>query len=85
MRKILPQMNNPTLNVKLGDSLTAEQIINAVKSGKWTPEEIIMRHNFGVIKLCQHFDIDPNLSTNQIKNLIVDKLNAIVESPHKPK
>ena len=80
MRKSLTPMKSPTLKMRLLDNLTSEQIIEAVKSGKWTPEQIIMRHNFGVIKLCQHFEIDPKLSTHHIKNLIVDKLNAIVSN-----
>ena len=79
MRKISPTMKPQTLNVTLGDSLTAEQIINAVKSGKWTPERLIMRHNFGVIKLCQHFGLNPKLSTNELKHLIIDKLNDTIK------
>ena len=84
MRKILPPMNPPTLKMTLGDSLTAEQIINACKSGKWTPEQIIMVHNFGVPKLINHFNLNPKLSTNELKHMIIDRLNAIIKHSQKP-
>ena len=70
-------MNPPTLKMTLGDSLTAEQIVEAVKSG-WSPEILILRHNFGVPKLINHFNLDPKLSTNELKHQIIDRLNNTI-------
>lgn len=76
-------MKPPTLKTRLWDNLTAEQIIEACKSG-WSPEILILRHNFGVPKLIAHFNLDPKLSTNELKHLIVDRLNATIKVSQKP-
>ena len=64
--------------MRLRDCLTVEQIINACKSGKWTPEQVVLVHNFGVPKLIQHFNLNPKLSTNDLKHQIIDRLNDTI-------
>ena len=78
MKKILPPMKNPNLKMRLSDCLSAEEIINAVTQGKWTPEQVVLVHNFGVPKLINHFSLDPKLSTNELKHQIIDRLNNTI-------
>ena len=37
-----------------------------------------MRHSFGVTKLIHYFNLDPKLSTHELKNQIVDCLNDAI-------
>ena len=64
--------------------MTAQQIIDDCISEESTAEEIIIKHDFGTAKMARHFNLDPRLSTAALKYTIVDKIQAIVDSEHKP-
>ena len=55
-----------------------EQIINACKSGKWTPEQIVLKSGFGIVTLAKHFNLDTNRPTHEIKHEIVDCINEAI-------
>ena len=64
--------------------MTPEEIIKACISGKLTASEIIIRNDFGTAKMIQYFSLNPQESTTELKHQIVDRIQAIVDSNHKP-
>ena len=64
--------------------MTPEQIIFACTSGKFTASEIIIRNDFGTAKMIQYFSLNPQESTTELKHQIVDRIQSIVDSNHKP-
>ena len=64
--------------------MTAENIISACKSGKWTAEEIILRNDFGTAKMISYFHLDARLATCELKHQVVDKINDLIGNDHKP-
>lgn len=61
--------------------MTAQQIIDACISGKWTAEQIIIKNDFGTAKMIQYFNLDPQESTTELKHRCVDKINELIETP----
>ena len=62
--------------------MTAEQIILACTSGKFTAEEIIITNSFGTAKMIQYFSLNPQESTTELKHQIVDRIQSIVDGNH---
>ena len=63
--------------------MTAQQIIDACTSGKWTAEQIIIKKDFGTAKMASHFNLNPHLSTTELKHKIVDEINDLIVTSHK--
>ena len=64
--------------------MTTAQIIEACQSGKWDVEKVILRSEVGILPLAKHFGLDLTQSTSELKYLIVDYINEVINTSHNP-
>ena len=64
--------------------MTTAQIIKACQSGECTPEHLILESGFSIEALAKYFNLDANKPTHELRYMIVDCINEVINTSHNP-